>query len=552
MTVNKKIQKNLVMIGSLSAAGLVALGLFVYLLILVFDWAEYSERTAKARDEVIALRKRTPAPGKENEERIQKDIAFFEEKSTRMVNSFKSPLRPAVDEFLKLLPPPLLKELSEEEKEYYKKPGTGIEGDEETKAVPLAIRKLSYDDFRKFFMERFEKFCQERNYTEDKDRFSLTTLSLFRSECVSLFPAGSWKRALDAFVKTVKPLTNETVNEADPLPLLLVGFGMPRRVAANPELLARQVDEIIERKIIPTAEKSKLELEEGSLKFIGGSTETKGLAVKDYPMAFFHWDVFGDIVNRLGKGGATALRQVILRTQAAEEGGEDMMGGGSTQSGGLNLEASFEQDGNYRLYHYTIVFRGNMQAVRKVMRAFDTAWMENRMYLVRGVALYAGENHAAEIMKQKTIETRENQSVATREDNDRPRRRRRRQAEEEPARDVADNQEGQPKAEYTEEALREGHYRVLIKRKLKAAEESEDKKGAEIDERLNEYLHVRPSSDAGSHSKEEKDEFFAEFAKSLPANERFGYGKVLIGTEKKDDCLIYLDIDYVVLEQQSE
>ena len=538
------------MIASLSVAGVAALALVVYLLILVFEWSEFRDRTENAYNEVQSLVKKTPAPGKENEERIKKDIVFYEEKSRSMVNFFKSPLSPAVDKFLEMLPPPLADKLSEEEKEYYKKPGTGIDGDEETKAVPLAIRKLSYDDFRKFFMDRFEKFCQERNYSEDKDRLSLTTLSLFRSECVNLFPAGSWKKALDVFVKTVKPLTYETVNEADPLPLLLVGFSMPRRVAANPEHLARQVDEIIERKIIPMAEESKLELEEGALKFIGGSSATKGVAVKDYPVAFFHWDVFGDIVNRLGKGGATALRQVILRTQAAEEGGE--MGGGSSNAGGLNLEASFEQDGNYRLYHYTVVFRGNMQAIRKVMRAFDTAWMENRMYLVRGVALYAGENRAAEIMKQTGAENRDNQQSRTvQENNDRPRRRRRRQAEEASAKAAAESEQTKT-VELTETALREGHYRVLIKRKIKAAEEANDGKGAEIDERLNEFLQIRPNTDAGSHSKEEKDEFFAEFAKGLPANERYGYGKVLVGGENKDDCLVYLDIDYVVLEQQSE
>ena len=227
------------------------------------------------------------------------------------------------------------------------------------------------------------------------------------------------------------------------------------------------------------------------------------------------------------------------------------MGGGSNNAGGLNLEASFEQDGNYRLYHYTVVFRGNMQAVRKVMRAFDTAWMENRMYLVRGVALYAGENRAAEIMKQAGSENRDNQQTrTTQENNDRPRRRRRRQAEETAVKAPAENE--QPKVELTETALREGHYRVLIKRKIKAAEEADDGKGVEIDERLNEFLQIRPNSDAGSHSKEEKDEFFAEFAKSLPANERYGYGKVLVGGENKDDCLVYLDIDYVVLEQQSE
>ena len=145
------------MIASLSVAGVAALALVVYLLILVFEWSEFRDRTENAYNEVQSLVKKTPAPGKENEERIKKDIVFYEEKSRSMVNFFKSPLSPAVDKFLEMLPPPLADKLSEEEKEYYKKPGTGIDGDEETKAVPLAIRKLSYDDFRKFFMDRFEK-----------------------------------------------------------------------------------------------------------------------------------------------------------------------------------------------------------------------------------------------------------------------------------------------------------------------------------------------------------------------------------------------------------
>ena len=543
MAVDSKIRKNLVMIVTLSATGLVAVVLLIYMLILFFDWSVYRGRTETARNEVQALVNRKPAPGDENERRIQQDIELYEVKSREMVDSFKSPIHAAVERFLEVLPPPLLKQLTDDEKEYYKKPGTGIYDDDKTQEIPLAIRKLSYDDFRKFFTDRFDAFCNSRNYTEDKERFSLTTLSLFRSECVNLFPAGSWKKALDEFVKVVKPLTYEAVNEADPLPLLLVGFGMPRRITTNMEHLARQVDEIIERKIVPMAEEGKLELGENALKFIGGSSETKGVAWKDYPMAFFHWDVFGDIVKRLCKGGASGLEEVILRTQAAEAS-EDGMGGGSS-AGNISLENSFEQDGSYRLYHYTIVFRGSMQSLRKVLRVFDTAWMENRMYLVRGIAMYAGDNGAARVMKQITAESKREQNNSG--SSERTSRRRRRRAEEEEQEQNQNKENTQ--IQLSEKEAREAHYRVIIKRKQKAAMESGSDSGVVLDDKANEFLKLNSSADTGSHSKEEQDEFFAEFEKSLPHHERYGYAKVLVGGEKNNECLVYLDIDYVVLEQ---
>ena len=546
MAVNNKIRKNLVMIITLSATALAALILVIYMLILFFDWSVYRGRTEAARNEVQALVNRKPAPGDENERRIRQDIELYEAKSREMVNSFKSPIHAAVERFLEVLPPPVLKNLTDDEKEYYKKPGTGIFDDDKSKEVPLAIRKLSYDDFRKFFSDRFDAFCNSRNYSEDKERLSLTTLSLFRSECVNLFPAGSWKKALDEFVKAVKPLTYEAVNEADPLPLLLVGFGMPRRITTNMDHLARQIDEIIERKIVPMAEAGKLELGENALKFIGGSSETKGVAWKDYPMAFFHWDVYGDIIKRLCKGGAARLEEVILRTQAAEGEGEDAGMGGGSSAGKVSLENSFEQDGSYRLFHYTIVFRGSMQAVRKILRTFDTAWIENRMYLVRGIAMYTGDNGAARVMKQLTAESKQEQNNVS-GNNDRPSRRRRRSMEAEPQEQTGNTETAQ--IQLSEKEAREAHYRVIIKRKQKLAMESGNSGEGEgvLDDKVNEFLKL--SADAGSHSKEEQDEFFTEFEKSLPPHERYGYGKVLVGGEKNNDCLVYLDIDYVVLEQ---
>lgn len=542
------------MVVSLAIAGVVAIGLLVYMLILFFAWSDLRDRTETARNEVQAMVNKKPAPGKENEERIQKDIELYQDKSKDIVDTFKSPLRPAIDAFLAELPPPLVSALNDEEKDAYKEPGTGIEGDDETPAVPLKIRKLSYDDFRKFFVARFEAFCTERNYNEDRDRFSLKTLSEFRTKCANLFPAGSWKKAMDKFFEKAKTLTYEPIDEADPLPTLLVGFGMPRRVSDNKMQLAKQVDEIIVRKIKPMAEKGHLFLEEKAFDFVGGASENKGtssdtkkVGIEDYPHAFFHWDVFGDIVHRLCLGKATSLRRVILRT-APVEGGSD----GNQNSSSVNFNAAFDTDGNYRLYHYTVVFTASMESVREVVRTFDSAWKDRRMYLVRGIALYTNENNAALIMKQVTGDQKDTRNTPV--NVERPTRRRRRvsQAEEQVTENTENKEEN---VEMSESEKRELHYRIIIQREQKKLEKSGEKEPDEnsilAKEEVKDFIEmVRQAPDAGSRNQQEKDELLDKMEKVIPPNLQYGYRKVLVGDEKNvKHCLVYLDIDYVVLEQ---
>lgn len=505
----KNVKKNIVMILSLSVAGVVALALLVYAVILFFDWSGYRSRTDKAREKIESLRKQKPAPGAENEERIKKDIALYEEKGRGLIDNFKSPLRPAADAFLKELPPPLASALSDEEKEMYKVPGTGEEGDEETPAVPLKIRQLTFDELKAFFAARFEKFCNDKEITEEDERMSMTTLNRFRAECVQIFPRGSWNQALEKFVATASPLIYEPIHQANELSLLLYAFGSPRRVDKDRSSLQHQLDELISQKIIPMAKNSNLKFANGAFDFIGtrysrsygedgeNSTNTSSrtgemstLNPQQFGFAFFHWDVFGDIVHRLCGAKASSLEKVILRTAAAEEGGDGMYGGGGSQLNTMNLAESFEQIGNYKLYHYTIVFTGTMSSIREALRRFDRAWMDRRMYVVRGVALYAADNGAGKIMGQITEQDGQNRMST----DDTPRRRRR-------GRRIRDF-------------------------------ESDSEFSGDGNQNMTE---------------EEIQRHLAEQEAKLPPHERTGYGDVLIG--KARECKVYLDVDYVVLEQ---
>ena len=483
---NKAIKKNMVLVASLSATGVATLVLLIFVVIFLLRWSEYRDRTEVARNKISDLVKKKPAPGPENEKRIKTDIALYEERGRGLVDNFKSPLRPALDAFLTELPPPLASGLSEEEIALYRE-DAGEEKQEEAgegePAKPVKIRKLKYEEVRKFFSDRFEKFCAAKEIPEER-RYSMTTLNRFHSECVGLFRRGGWNKALEKFVDAAAPLTYEPVNQANSLPVLFAAFGAPRRVDENTNLLKRQVGEMIVKRILPEAEKNGLRLEEGALDFVGGSDREKDapLAVRDYPAAFFQWDVFGDIASRLGSAKVASLRKVILRRTKS----------GEAASGGTSgLADAFERIGSYKLYHYTIVFTGSMDSVREAMRRFDRAWVDRRMYVVRGLALYAKENGAAAVMGQVVRDEKN----ANRRSED----------------------EG------------EGRRRRFVRSRRRPAAEAADSQGQNL-------------------SEDEIRRRIAEREKELPPEQRTGYAEIIVG--KDQECIAFLDIDYVILEQE--
>ena len=485
-------KKNLILIVSLSATGVAALVLLIFVVIIFFQWSEYRDRTDAARNKIVELNKQTPAPGEENAKRIRQDIDLYEQAGRKLVDHFKSPLIPAAEAFVEALPPPLAEKLTDEEKELYGEAqgGEGESDGEEERKSARKIRKLKYSEIRKFFSDRFNKFCADRNVS-DEERNSMTTLNRFHEECRSIFPGGAWDKAMDKFLARAAKDIYEPVNKVNGLPLLLMAFGAPRRVDRNVNALKRQVDDMIEHRIVPEAGKFGLELGDEALNFIGGSGREKdtALAPADDPYAFFHWDVFGDIVSRLGSAKAASLQRVILRRNGQEAASDLGEGGGG---GASVLAGAFEQVGSYRLYHYTIVFTGTMDAVREAMRRFDGAHAENRMYVVRGLALYAKENGAAVVMGQ-----------------------------------VLKNADGSSRSETP--ASDDGSRRRGRRRRPRVETAAPDGVGG------------------GNMTEEEARRHIAEQEKNLPPEQRTGYAEPLIGADR--ECIAYLDVDYVVLEQ---
>ncbi len=555
MQVSKKFKKNKTLFITLIGAGVVSLGLFVYVIIMMIQWSALRDSTEAAREKVKQLNASKPAPGAENERRIEEDIALYEEKNKGLVDNFKSPLRPAVDAFLQELKEAEADKLTDEEKELYKVEGTGVEATEGTKAVPLKIRKFTYGEFREFFLARFEKYCADHNVSED-EKSSLSLLLGFNDDFMQIFPQGSWNRALDKFVKVAQPLTFEVITDANRLPILLMAFDMPedrfgpRRVNNKKDELQKQTDLMVEEKIKPIAGENTKFFAPGALNFIGGGSSSGksgdnnstayNWAVTDYPAVFFHWDVYGDIAKRLFRCDVQTLHKVILRMKSAESGEG---GSGGSQ---IDLPGSFEEDGNYKIYHYTVVFTCKMDVLRNVLKNFDNAWKgdeENgfgkRMYVVRALALYAGDDGADRVINPIGSDKKEQEQTA---ETKKPSRRRRREsaAKAESTDNQANGKEEfveVPLTSVSEEEAKIRYYRVH--RRLKLAENKKT-----LDEIRKEEASI---------SSEKKKEFYENYVHeiSLKMEERYGYAMVLIG-DRNDECEVYLDIDYVVLKQNQQ
>jgi hypothetical protein len=311
---------------------------------------------------------------------------------------------------------------------------------------------------------------------------------------MQFFPKGNWNQALEAFVRKARLLTCEPINASNQVAVLLSALGLPRLVSDDVQAMQRHVDEIVE-KIGKNAAASHLTFAPGALDFVGGMSADQNssrganpVMIQDYPIALFHWDVFGDIVKRLGSAGGevSVLHQVLPRASAADE--EE---GRSRES--LNLAGSFEQVGSYLVFHYTVKFSGSMDGIRKALQAFDQAHKENRTYVVRSLCLYARENGAAVIMDQSGAAAPVvDNTVAENNDDDRSRRGRR---------------------------GRRGRGR-------RVAQEEEVSSDRESD--VQAQIAAREAA--------------------LPPHQRSDYGMIRIGgSDLKSECVAMLDIDYVVL-----
>ena len=412
-------KKNIVLISVLAASGVVAVVLLIYSAIVWINLLGKMGETNSARDKVSSLTKAKPAPGRKNEERIEGDIKIFEEASVYLRNSFVHPLQPAVDEFIKTLCAPGSARLNDGQRDRFRVvPENNDElSDEQRSKLPM--RKLTLAEFKEFFRESFEE--KARPTPRDPERESLGTLQFFINGFRSNFR--NWNEAMAKFRQVAQPLTSEQIDSTNDIAILLDAMGFRRAVDIDgfPRLIEKYRT-VIQQK----AEKGKLDLSAEALSFMlgtSGDLSRDGNALKDFKhpadvrQVFFHWDVYGNIIDHLTKASVKQLVGIRVRdfAERPEEG---------RKIGNLS-----ETVGAYRIYHYTVEICGPMESIRNFCKQLDQSYSSRRPYILRSVTLYAEENGASILMKQHSGPNKDEGNSDNPENEEVGRRRRRRPAQ---------------------------------------------------------------------------------------------------------------------------
>ena len=375
----------------LSCTGIVAVGLLIYALMLVFELDGFISRTSAASDSVRKLRTQTPRPGTENEERIKKDIAVYRKAADGLRGHFQLPLQSGVDKFIAKLAPPSARLLTQDDIEKFRVPPKEDEDvdDENNKKKPIVMRKLKIDEFKELFKTHFDRMMENR---QEHQRSTVNSLREFVVNFGKIFP--NWNDAVNEFSREVKDkkLTDEPITDDSALALLFATMGFPRAVADDAKFshLVNFRDVLMNK-----AHENKLALMPSALDLLvkwstdGRDTDFSAYSVANRRVVLFHWDVFGNIIDLLHRSKINVLHNVHVRNYAEQ-----------TPEAGINLQQTFTEEGDYQIYHYTIEVAGTMEAIRALTRNFDLEHSRNRTYIVRAVTLYAEENGAAVLMKQ--------------------------------------------------------------------------------------------------------------------------------------------------------
>ena len=388
---NRFVKKNFVLLAALIGSGAVSLGLVIAALIVSFELLTSMNETQEVRNKVNKLNKSTPVPGAINASRIQHDIDIYQKSVSDLKKMFRFPLDPAVEAFISTLAAPNPKRLTQEQIDRFRirDPKEDEMDEEQIKKLPLKMRKLTLDEFKELFRERFEN---EHGNNSDAEKESLATQTFFINGFRRIFP--NWQQSIRAFTAKASTITDEPIGPTNAVPLLLYGMGFQRVTPDFNEFvrLMESYRNVIEHK----AEKSKLELMGNASSFMmGDSKENKSsldglsnIVPADMREILFQWDIYGVIIKHLGDAKIKMLHNIKIRdfAEAPEEG---------RRFGTLS-----ENIGSYKLVHYTMEITANMESIQDFCRRLDLDFRNNRTFIVRAVTLYPEENGAAILMKQ--------------------------------------------------------------------------------------------------------------------------------------------------------
>ena len=318
--------------------------------------------------------------------------------------------------------------------------------------------------FAKDMGSNFEEFqAKFATFWESNKASGVTRDQVYRMFKNSYNNPEKWDKAILDFTVEAQKCTSELIDENNVDEILLSGLGLERNLSGS-KVKCDAFMRGIRWKLLDlyTADKDKkIEFGPTASSF---SFDSKSLPDKEaIPFIVKCWTAVDDLAKRIAGSGITYLESFEKESLAGRV------------------------VGNYTFYRFTIIVRGDLNSIRKLIDILYKAYSERRIYIVRGISL-AKVNDDAERLIMEAERTLYAGKINLDEN-----------PELKPAQSPADGPPDAQKQKEKEQRLQEQ------KKKDKADEDPE---------------------------------------KNIPYYQRSTYGKVIIGTDKQ--CRAVIDLDYVV------
>lgn len=327
---NRFVKDNVILVISISATCVVALGLLIYGIIEWVRISELMDETESLRGKIKTLINVRPAPVDGNKQPIQEDAQAYVKLAEELSPVFDSPLRQARNAFLRKL--------------YNLKPEDNI------------------DEAANKFLELFnERVNSKSNITEK--RMAWTKLhGEFKN----------WNAAAEEFRKAaVKAGVNEEQLEKYINGVVLAELGIPRTMNEDKAEFLRFYNDTMANLRERMGERLSKDNNFGLVApGSGGSNFDKA----DYPLVARHSAILADIVGRIADSKIETFDGIVIR------------------GNGENMSSTFSEENGCRISHYTFEVNGSLDSIRDLAKRFDNAQKDNRFYIVRSVFLYWPEN----------------------------------------------------------------------------------------------------------------------------------------------------------------
>lgn len=196
-----------------------------------------------------------------------------------------------------------------------------------------------------------------------------------------------WDEAREMFRQEYQKVTPEPLTPANLDEVLLAALGLQRSMDGDPQKCMRFMWTMRSHMVDVFNENGeKSEKGEKRPTSIIGDAGSFGFDYKVLPLPenipniVRNWKVIGDLATRLSKAGLDSLNSFKIRNLAGE------------------------RVGDYIIYHYTVGVTGDISQIRGFVKSLNDAYTENRIYVVRSVFLYADNDGAQNVFRERAAE----------------------------------------------------------------------------------------------------------------------------------------------------